>query len=56
MSSEEVKGVQSEFSQNVALKRMGTPEEIGTVAVFLGSNDSSFMTGAELLVDGGYQL
>jgi NAD(P)-dependent dehydrogenase (short-subunit alcohol dehydrogenase family) len=56
MSAEEVKGVQSEFSQNVALKRMGTPEEIGTVAVFLGSNDSSFMTGAELLVDGGYQL
>ena len=34
--------------------RFGTSEEIAKGALFLASNDSSFMTGAELLIDGGY--
>ena len=36
------------------LGRLGEPEEIGRGAVFLASDDSSFMTGADLLIDGGY--
>ncbi len=32
---------------------MGRPEEIATVALFLASSDSSFVTGSELFVDGG---
>jgi NAD(P)-dependent dehydrogenase (short-subunit alcohol dehydrogenase family) len=32
----------------------GTVDEIATGAVFLGSDESSFMTGADLLIDGGY--
>jgi NAD(P)-dependent dehydrogenase (short-subunit alcohol dehydrogenase family) len=32
---------------------MGRPEEIATVALFLASNDSSFVNGIELFVDGG---
>jgi NAD(P)-dependent dehydrogenase (short-subunit alcohol dehydrogenase family) len=32
---------------------MGRPEEIGNAAVFLASQDSSFVTGVELFVDGG---
>ena len=34
--------------------RIGRPEEIAASAAFLLSEDSSFMTGADLLVDGGY--
>ncbi|HEV3386962.1 MAG TPA: SDR family oxidoreductase [Gemmata sp.] len=32
---------------------MGQPEEIATVALFLASDDSSFVNGVELSVDGG---
>ncbi|WP_426245399.1 SDR family NAD(P)-dependent oxidoreductase [Nocardioides sp. LHG3406-4] len=34
--------------------RAGTPEEIAYAAVYLASDESSFMTGSELVVDGGY--
>lgn len=37
----------------VPLGRMGTPDEIAKVAVFLASDDSSFVAGIELFVDGG---
>jgi NAD(P)-dependent dehydrogenase (short-subunit alcohol dehydrogenase family) len=33
--------------------RIGKPEEIGNTAVFLISDESSFITGAEIKVDGG---
>jgi NAD(P)-dependent dehydrogenase (short-subunit alcohol dehydrogenase family) len=38
----------------VPMARWGTPREIAAAAVFLASDDSSFITGVALPVDGGY--
>jgi meso-butanediol dehydrogenase/(S,S)-butanediol dehydrogenase/diacetyl reductase len=37
-----------------ALWRIGQPEEVARVAVFLASDEASFMTGASVVVDGGF--
>jgi len=38
----------------IPMKRAGRPEEIARSILFLASDDASFMTGAELVVDGGF--
>lgn len=37
-----------------ALKRIGSPEEVARVAVFLASDDAGYMTGSSVVVDGGF--
>jgi meso-butanediol dehydrogenase/(S,S)-butanediol dehydrogenase/diacetyl reductase len=41
------------LEQDVPLKRLGKPEEIAKGALFLACDDSSFMNGATLVIDGG---
>ena len=50
---EEVAKLREIFSANVPLGRMGRPEEVANVALFLGSDESSYVAGAEFSVDGG---
>ncbi|MGP0062659.1 MAG: glucose 1-dehydrogenase [Isosphaeraceae bacterium] len=49
----EVEKVKAGLAAQVPLGRMGTPDEIAKVALFLASDDSSFINGIELFVDGG---
>lgn len=41
-------------SHHTLLGRLGVPDEIAAGAVFLASDESAFMTGSDLLIDGGY--
>ncbi len=46
--------IRKEFETGIPLGRIAQPREIANVALFLASDESSFMTGAELVVDGGF--
>ena len=46
--------LRKEFETGIPLGRIAQPREIASVALFLASDESSYMTGAELVVDGGF--
>jgi NAD(P)-dependent dehydrogenase (short-subunit alcohol dehydrogenase family) len=46
-------GQQQAVEQRQVMKRIGRPEDIGYAATFLASDEASFITGAQLFVDGG---
>ena len=52
-TKEETEQTKARFASFVPMGRMGTADEIAKAALFLGSDDSSFVAGAELFVDGG---
>jgi NAD(P)-dependent dehydrogenase (short-subunit alcohol dehydrogenase family) len=51
--AEQIEALKTHFASVMPTGRIGQPSDIGKTAVFLASDDSSFMLGAELLVDGG---
>lgn len=52
-SADEVKHMQAGMASMVPLKRLGTPKEIAKTVLFLASEDSSFILGSDISVDGG---
>jgi NAD(P)-dependent dehydrogenase (short-subunit alcohol dehydrogenase family) len=46
--------IRKEFETGIPLGRIARPREIANVALFLASDESSFVTGAEIVADGGF--
>ncbi len=46
--------LRAEFKAGIPLGRIGQPRDIASAALFLASDESSFMTGAEMIIDGGF--
>ena len=53
LTKEQLKGFIDMQANQIPLGRVGTPDEIAKAVVFLASDDSSFVNGTELFVDGG---
>ena len=53
LTAEQVEQAAAHFASQVPLGRRGRPEEIASAVVFLASDESSFITGVDLAVDGG---
>jgi NAD(P)-dependent dehydrogenase (short-subunit alcohol dehydrogenase family) len=53
MPKEAAEAIAAGWAEGVALKRIGRPEEIANLALFLASDEASFITGTEVFADGG---
>jgi len=54
ISGDALVAYRAKIAQDIPMQRMGTPEEVAEAVLFLASDKSSFITGHELLVDGGW--
>jgi NAD(P)-dependent dehydrogenase (short-subunit alcohol dehydrogenase family) len=55
-SNEQIAEQTKIFMDRIPMHRMGDPDKIAKVALFLASNMSSYMTGEQIVVDGGVLL
>jgi NAD(P)-dependent dehydrogenase (short-subunit alcohol dehydrogenase family) len=53
LSDDQLKALKAFGAEQIPVKRLGGPEELPKAALFLASNDSSYLLGAEIMVDGG---
>ncbi len=53
LTEEMQKGAKDQFTSIVPMKRYGTADEVASSVLYLASDDSSFVTGSNLRVDGG---
>lgn len=56
VSAEQMAAANEVFKSRIPMHRMGEPDEVGTAALFLASDMSSYMTGSQIVVDGGALL
>ena len=54
LSPDDPDAVRADITESVPLRRYGTNEEVAKLALFLGSDESSFSTGAIFMIDGGF--
>ncbi len=54
MSEAEVSSMRTRLANEIPVKRRGKPEEVAGAVIFLASDDSVYVTGTEMIVDGGY--
>lgn len=50
---DDTKAAVEQFAKNIPLKRLAQPEEVSSIVMYLASDESSYSTGAEFIVDGG---
>jgi NAD(P)-dependent dehydrogenase (short-subunit alcohol dehydrogenase family) len=46
----------SNYEKKVPMRRMGTPDDIAPAVVFLLSEEASYITGQNLIIDGGWTI
>ena len=56
MPDEQVAGFKGMMSELVPVKRFGSAEEVAKAALYLASDDSSYLLGAKIRIDGGFAL
>lgn len=54
LSSEQAAALHQDVLSRIPLARMAEPRDIANAIVFLASDESNYMTGSELVIDGGY--